>query len=282
MQLTCPHCGFSREIPAEKIPHTATMATCPKCQKKFNFRTPAADPIDILFETEKPDTQTPSPPLSASKDHPQDPPPAFVETGAEMDVPWESLEKYGVVSGFYQTIARVMKSPIRLFQAMPLGGGIGKPLVFYLILAEIEILFQFFWNKIGVTARVEPEDALIGVEALWMDSALVLLFYPFFLTLVLFLGTAVIHVCLKLVRGNSAGFEGTFKAVTYGSAPMILSIFPLVGQIIGVAWAFVTTLIAYKYVHRTTYPRVVAAILLPVVPILIMAILLVSFTRLGA
>ncbi|WP_321404628.1 zinc-ribbon domain-containing protein [Maridesulfovibrio sp.] len=38
MKVTCPECDFSSEIPEDKIPSTAQMATCPKCQAKFKFR----------------------------------------------------------------------------------------------------------------------------------------------------------------------------------------------------------------------------------------------------
>ncbi len=38
MKIICPSCSFEREINVDKIPSTATLATCPKCQTKFNFR----------------------------------------------------------------------------------------------------------------------------------------------------------------------------------------------------------------------------------------------------
>ena len=42
MRITCPQCGFFRELPDNKIPVTSTMATCPKCRHRFKFR---PDPI---------------------------------------------------------------------------------------------------------------------------------------------------------------------------------------------------------------------------------------------
>ncbi|WP_320169342.1 zinc-ribbon domain-containing protein [Maridesulfovibrio sp.] len=38
MKVTCPECNFSSEIPEEKIPANAQLATCPKCGIKFQFR----------------------------------------------------------------------------------------------------------------------------------------------------------------------------------------------------------------------------------------------------
>jgi len=43
MRITCPQCGFFRELPDNKVPVTSTMATCPKCRHRFRFR-PEATP----------------------------------------------------------------------------------------------------------------------------------------------------------------------------------------------------------------------------------------------
>lgn len=39
MVIRCPHCQFSRSITLDKIPATAEVATCPKCKRRFRFRT---------------------------------------------------------------------------------------------------------------------------------------------------------------------------------------------------------------------------------------------------
>ena len=38
MRITCPQCGFFRELPDNKVPLSSTMATCPKCRHRFRFR----------------------------------------------------------------------------------------------------------------------------------------------------------------------------------------------------------------------------------------------------
>ena len=40
MLIRCPECHFERNIDTAKIPATATVATCPKCGKRFRFRDP--------------------------------------------------------------------------------------------------------------------------------------------------------------------------------------------------------------------------------------------------
>ncbi|MDQ7832421.1 MAG: YIP1 family protein [Desulfovibrionaceae bacterium] len=38
MRITCPECGFSRDVPDEKVPASTAVATCPKCRHRFRFR----------------------------------------------------------------------------------------------------------------------------------------------------------------------------------------------------------------------------------------------------
>lgn len=42
IRVTCRHCGFSRDVPAEKIPDRPVQVTCPKCSNSFTFRKPSA------------------------------------------------------------------------------------------------------------------------------------------------------------------------------------------------------------------------------------------------
>jgi len=37
MLLTCPHCGFSRHIEADRLPEKPVRATCPRCRESFSF-----------------------------------------------------------------------------------------------------------------------------------------------------------------------------------------------------------------------------------------------------
>ena len=37
MNITCPRCGFSRQVPANRLPARAVIATCPQCSCRFRF-----------------------------------------------------------------------------------------------------------------------------------------------------------------------------------------------------------------------------------------------------
>ncbi len=47
MTITCPHCGYRREVAAERIPPRATRVLCPRCGGRFAWPPPeeAAAPV---------------------------------------------------------------------------------------------------------------------------------------------------------------------------------------------------------------------------------------------
>ncbi len=52
MKVICPECNFTSEIPEEKIPANAQLATCPRCQMKFRFRSFEDELNENMDETE--------------------------------------------------------------------------------------------------------------------------------------------------------------------------------------------------------------------------------------
>lgn len=64
MQLTCPHCQFSKEVPDAKLPAKPTRVTCPQCKKSFALPQSSAEPADSpqiscpACGTEQPETTT--------------------------------------------------------------------------------------------------------------------------------------------------------------------------------------------------------------------------------
>ncbi|WP_243310974.1 YIP1 family protein [Fundidesulfovibrio agrisoli] len=44
MRIVCPQCGYSRDIPEDKIPARSSIASCPKCSFRFRFRGFQAQP----------------------------------------------------------------------------------------------------------------------------------------------------------------------------------------------------------------------------------------------
>lgn len=80
MRITCPQCGFFREIPDAKAPVTPTMATCPKCRHRFRFRPQPAPTVEESFVTAEPGVSSWRRPAARQ------------ERAATPPAAWESLE----------------------------------------------------------------------------------------------------------------------------------------------------------------------------------------------
>ena len=53
MNITCPRCGFSRELPADRAPSKAVIATCPHCACRFRF-VPGTGVTDVIAAPQEP------------------------------------------------------------------------------------------------------------------------------------------------------------------------------------------------------------------------------------
>lgn len=312
MDITCPQCNFTRSIPDEKIPDRAEIATCPKCKHKFRFRNLGeareADPL-ITAETDPAAASASQPEVNAAPRTSRSTGTSTVKphngekfwdklaamgqphqekqqqqqqhrqqgdgaSKAEIEVPWERLDTYGFFPGLWETIKRAMLQPAAFFRSMPVGGGQIKPLIFYLLIAVFQIVMQMLWDMTGVGADATGEAGLAGISAIML-----LAIYPLLLTVMLYLMAALVHVCLHIVGVVTRGFEGTFRALTYGSAPMVMVLVPMVGPLIGAIWSLVVTFLGYKHIHRTTTGKVLLAMLLPLIPFGLLLILVLSMAQ---
>jgi len=79
--LTCPQCGFSRDVPREKIPVTARQVNCPRCGERFPLPPlvqPLAPEPDVVRSAlpGSPPERAPDPPRDSAREAPPAPSPA--------------------------------------------------------------------------------------------------------------------------------------------------------------------------------------------------------------
>jgi hypothetical protein len=134
--------------------------------------------------------------------------PLPMESGASLQasspVPFEDLPRHGFFPGLWGTIRMILMSPAVFFRSMPPQGGMAKPLVFHLLLAEFMIVCQYLWGMAGIGATAEylgsPELMDLGLGAASAAPALLFLVYPLLLVLRLMLMTGIIHLLLRIDR----------------------------------------------------------------------------------
>lgn len=308
MNITCPQCGFGRTVNEEKLPPKAVMATCPKCRHRFKFReiTPSdageqpseptldsapAAPADQDASNQPEDQARPEPPrhdqaqppapsqdedlwseLAALKE--EDDEDSYAEHRPEPSLPlWEKVDS-GYPRAFAQTFLDVLARPKAFFSAMPVGCGILKPLLFFLIIIEAVALSQAVWQLLGII----PPSMLTEDLGRSLQAALVLVLYPLEVCLFLFLDTAINHFFLRLFKADTKGFEGTFRAEAYSAAPMLLMIVPYIGLPLAMIGVVVYKFLGLRHVHGATSKQVLAVLVLPMLLAMTVAIVLTLLT----
>ena len=349
MEIICPQCQFSRQVDESKIPPTAQVATCPKCQAKFKFRDVSNEEFslepdlpDAVAETktpesvEPPEAQTPPatrptsaepegdreasdfPKISAPGEDSRDElwnkldrmaPPEQRESadekpdaekrpipgwngefndefpdpmhGSERDdaaqtanpqvpPPFEQLDRYGFFPGLFMTIKLVLTSPRLFFGVMPVGGGLAKPLTFTILVALVQSFAQFLWGTAGLTAAMDGPEASLGGMTGAAAAFMMLLLLPAVVAGGQFLVTGIYHVILSMMGAADQGFEGTFRALAYSNAPIVLGLFPMLTTEIEMGWMMIVacwglflTATGLKHIHKTSYAKVVPVCLIP-------------------
>ena len=89
---------------------------------------------------------------------------------------------------------------------------------------------------------------------------------PLFIVIGLFIGSAIVHLCLMIVGGANQSFETTFRVLTFSHGSTgPLQIIPLCGGLISGVWALVCTCIGLARAHETDTGRAVLAVFLPLI-----------------
>jgi hypothetical protein len=188
--------------------------------------------------------------------------------------PWEERQRLGLVNALVETTRQVLSQPVSFFRAMPTSGGVGKPLLYAVILGWLGLVASSFYGAVfrsilgqgfsPLGERPELGPILTLMES-WTGFALQVVFGAIFVVLGLFLAAGVFHVMLLVLGGALRDFEASFRAVSYSQAPSVLLLIPFCGQLIAGVWTLVLYVIGLAEAHTIGYGKAAAAVLLPVV-----------------
>jgi hypothetical protein len=187
---------------------------------------------------------------------------------ARSGLPWEHRQERGFFNAFIETLSVVLTRPTEAFSIMKREGGLGEPLIYALIGGCIggivSFLFTLGFQSVGLFSGLHNND-LAAMAGMGVGSAMVILI-PLLIVVGLFIGSAIVHLCLMIVGGANQSFETTFRvlAFSHGSAGP-LQIIPLCGGMISGVWALVCTCIGLARAHETDTGRAVLAVFLPLI-----------------
>lgn len=274
MKITCPECGFNRDVAKERLPGSSVIATCPKCGKKFKVSTPpqAEEEEDIRLVAsrayqEEADRFRKESEASESND---------VASGTN---PWQlAPEPDGWVAAFFQTVGRVMFAPSKFFSCLNPHTSLFRPLGFYAILLLGQSFLDRVWGKFFLSvlspgATADPQlEKMLQLLATENDMLLGILLHCGIMLFQLYLFSAILNFTYRLIAPQKTSFELVFQLLAYSAAPAILSIVPVLGSLVAMVWSVGCFLIGCKTALNLNWTRT----LLGVLPVFILMLPVLS------
>src|SRR6266705_3670309 len=182
-------------------------------------------------------------------------------------LPWDERQTKGLLNAFIETLQMVLSKPVAAFTAMKREGGLGEPLLYAIIGGTFGGVFAVTYN-FALRSFASFGDRHGAMEHLFggIGWIFLLVLTPLFVAIGMFVVSAILHVCLMIVKGAKQSFETTFRVVCFaeGSASPLLVI-PFCGGLITGIWKIVLYCIGLARAHETDTGRAVIAVLLPLI-----------------
>jgi hypothetical protein len=182
-------------------------------------------------------------------------------------LPWEPRQERGLFNAFVETRVMVLTKPGEAFTIMKREGGLGEPLIYALIGGclggIVSILFSLGLQSVGFFA--DRHDTFAAMTGMGGSAAFIVL-VPLFIVIGLFIGSAIVHLCLMIVGGANQSFETTFRVIAFSQGSTgPLQMIPICGGLIAGVWALVCNCIGLARAHETDTGRAVLAVFLPLI-----------------
>lgn len=216
------------------------------------------------------------------------PPEGFRPDGRqETEVPWELADTLGFPKAAWLTLKAVLTAPRRFFAEMPVNRPIGRALTYALcffvfngIANVMSIHFAASDPEVQSFLATNPDFQSVLQQLLTPGGTILLFGLTYLFSAASFLlSSAVTHLFLKLFGDGRSGLGQTMRVNAYAQTPTIFYLIPSVGHYIGSFWYLALLVIGLKSIHKTSGPRVVLAL---IAPLLIALGLILTMTLWGS
>ena len=194
---------------------------------------------------------------------------------------------------YFSTIRKIIFSPTIFFQSLPSAEGISHALTFAIIVHWLSSAILFIEQGIlqtqvqsllnpAIQPFLENHFGISFSQWLWGTGAVLL--DPFFTAIAIVFSSFFVFVGTRILISAKISFESVLRIISYGMAPILLSIIPVIGPLIASISIFVVTVIAIKEIYQVRTGRAVLVVLFPKLLILsglLFATLFFSLTFLG-
>lgn len=294
MIVMCPQCGFSRNVPEERLPQGSVIAKCPRCACRFRFS--AKDGVGAIVPpgTSHPDGEVEDIRVTASNAYAAEQARFENEAKARAAMaaqeaarnPWATAPgQTGWLAAFYQTVIRVMFQAPQFFRSIQPVREIWRPLGFFLIICILQTVVERFWGK-ALLAFLMPDaqkDAelqhlltLLNPET---SLALAILLRSGVLLFQLFIFAVLMYLVYRILVPGRAAFSSLYQILAYSASPWLLCIIPGLGSLAGALWSVACIAIGCRTAFGLTWAQTLAGFL-PVIaliaPLLMQAVEIIN------
>lgn len=243
-QINCPNCGHPRE---------SQDRFCKNCGKPFEE--PAAEASSTGGPAGQPEVPAAVPPPTETR-----------------YVAWEDRQKLGFFQALWETWKESVFYPNKFFSRMPFTGGLGSPILYALVLgwpifaiAQLTgFLMSSFWMSL-LSNFIPESEMLIGRAFQAWITLLYIAIAPFFIVLGLLIVAGIYHLLFMIFGWANRNFEATFRATAYSYGPLVFSIVPACGGLVGFIWAIVLLITGFKHMQRTTGGKAALVFFIPLI-----------------
>lgn len=194
--------------------------------------------------------------------------------------------------GILQKFRMVLAHPGQFFDAVKNEQGYEAPVKFYLFIMFIHaiIMNAIFLLAFSLISSISGIGSGLGIELIlvMIFSSILSANISVLLSIAFtFLGAAVLHL-IAVIFGAKRGFQNTYKALIYASAPSIL-VWPVMGLLLvnswaaigAVAliyiWAFILQVKGLSRLHEISGSRAFAISITPIIIVVLLAVIIFSF-----
>jgi len=182
--------------------------------------------------------------------------------------PWEQRAERGFAAALLETIRMVLLDPAKAFRIMPLVGGLGAPLFFFVLLTTVGAVaglgYQLALNAVNPEVGTPEQRVLAQALASTATLGATIAILPFIFAALAFISAGLTHLALMIVGGAKKSFEATFRVTCYtGGATAILQLLPVCGALAAWIWNVFLMVTGLSEVHGISKGRALVAVILP-------------------
>lgn len=194
------------------------------------------------------------------------PPPA---ADAQLRTPWERNDA-SFPGDLLRSWMDCMTRPFEFFEEIDPGVSFVRPILFFLIFSTIGYGFASLSMEATLGGWFEVYDAAGAGRPGGAWAALFWFFVaPFYGLFVLGLYVGLTHAGVRLFVREPRTIGITARGLCYGAAPQVVNIVPFLGWFVSSLWSLFLAIAAVQKLHGTTFGRALAAVIVPVVGLVV-------------